>query len=163
MSPDGLRHRPDRQPVSRTGRGGDVLHVPGGASTIQQAVAAGVQFLHVAPVILNGGIRLFERPGGPIRLDRAEVIESRHVTYPRVVREDRFRIQRSAGGNPGKLLGRWPQDKVAAIYYSAWRPPVEALTDSNAGVQRRSLTKRNQFKDFGASTLSALTIPSSQR
>jgi hypothetical protein len=40
-------------------------------------------FLHVAPVILNSGTRLFEHLGGPIQLERAEVIESRHATHLR--------------------------------------------------------------------------------
>ena len=42
-----------------------------------------VLFLHVAPVILNSGTQLFEHLGGPIRLERAEVIESRHATHLR--------------------------------------------------------------------------------
>jgi dihydrofolate reductase len=58
----------------------------GGASIIQQALAAGLVdelFLHVAPVILNGGTRLFEHLGGPIQLERAEVIESQHANHLR--------------------------------------------------------------------------------
>jgi dihydrofolate reductase len=62
------------------------VHIMGGASIIQQALAAGLVdelFLHVAPVILNGGTRLFEHLGGPIQLERADVIESRHATHLR--------------------------------------------------------------------------------
>jgi dihydrofolate reductase len=58
----------------------------GGAGIIQQALAAGLVdelFLHVAPVLLNGGTRLFEQLGGPIRLERTEVIESLHATHLR--------------------------------------------------------------------------------
>jgi len=42
------------------------VHIRGGASIIQQALAAGLVdelFLHVAPVILNSGTRLFEITG----------------------------------------------------------------------------------------------------
>jgi dihydrofolate reductase len=63
-----------------------LVHIMGGASIIQQALAAGLVdelFLHVAPVILNSGTRLFEHLGGPIQLERAEVIESRHATHLR--------------------------------------------------------------------------------
>ena len=58
----------------------------GHASIIQQALTAGLVdelFLHVAPVILNSGTRLFEQLGGPIQLERAEVIESLHATHLR--------------------------------------------------------------------------------
>jgi dihydrofolate reductase len=63
-----------------------LVHIMGGASIVQQALAAGLVdelFLHVAPVILNSGTRLFEHLGGPIQLERAEVIESRHATHLR--------------------------------------------------------------------------------
>ncbi len=66
--------------------GDKLVHIMGGAGIIQQALAAGQVdelFLHVAPVILNGGTRLFEQLGGPIRLERAEVIESLHATHLR--------------------------------------------------------------------------------
>jgi dihydrofolate reductase len=66
--------------------GDKLVHIMGGASIIQQALAAGLVdelFLHVAPVILNSGTRLFEHLGGPIQLERAEVIESRHATHLR--------------------------------------------------------------------------------
>ena len=66
--------------------GDRLVHIMGGASIIQQALAAGLVdelFLHVAPVILGGGTRLFDHLGGPIRLERAEVLESRHATHLR--------------------------------------------------------------------------------
>jgi dihydrofolate reductase len=66
--------------------GEKLVHIMGGASIIQQALAAGLVdelYLHVAPVILNSGTRLFEHLGGPIQLERAEVIESRHATHLR--------------------------------------------------------------------------------
>jgi len=66
--------------------GNKLVHIMGGASIIQQALSAGLVdelFLHVAPVILSSGTRLFEHLGGPIQLERAEVIESRHSTHLR--------------------------------------------------------------------------------
>ncbi|MEU4835194.1 dihydrofolate reductase family protein [Streptosporangium sp. NPDC023615] len=62
------------------------VHIMGGAGIIQQALAAGLVdelFLHVAPVLLDGGTRLFEHLGGQIRLERTEVIESHHATHLR--------------------------------------------------------------------------------
>ncbi|GAA2991715.1 dihydrofolate reductase family protein [Streptosporangium longisporum] len=62
------------------------VHIMGGAGIIRQALAAGLVdelFLHVAPVILDGGTRLFEHLGRQIRLERTEVIESRHATHLR--------------------------------------------------------------------------------
>ena len=40
----------------------------------------------VAPVILNSGTRLFEHLGGPIQLERAEVIESRPPPAVRILK-----------------------------------------------------------------------------
>ena len=62
------------------------VHVMGGASVVQQALAAGLVdelFLHVAPVLLSGGTRLFEHLSGPVQLERLEVIESRRATHLR--------------------------------------------------------------------------------
>ena len=66
--------------------GDKLVHIMGGASIIQQALAAGLVdelYLHVAPVILNGGTRLFEHLDGSIQLERLEVIESHHATHLR--------------------------------------------------------------------------------
>jgi dihydrofolate reductase len=66
--------------------GDKLVHIMGGASIIQQALAAGLVdelFLHVAPVILGSGTRLFDHVNGPIQLERAEVIESHHATHLR--------------------------------------------------------------------------------
>jgi dihydrofolate reductase len=66
--------------------GDRLVHVMGGASIIQQALAAGLVdelFLHLAPVVLGGGTRLFGHLGGAVHLERAEVIESRHATHLR--------------------------------------------------------------------------------
>jgi dihydrofolate reductase len=59
--------------------------IAGGASVIQQALRAGLVDelqLHVAPVILGAGVRLFEGAGeGPIELEAIHVIESPLVTH----------------------------------------------------------------------------------
>jgi dihydrofolate reductase len=71
---EGIDHAVEQASVAA---GDKLVHIMGGASIIQQALTAGLVdelFLHVAPVILNGGTRLFENLGGPIRLERAEVI-----------------------------------------------------------------------------------------
>ena len=64
----------------------DVL-VAGGANTIDQALAAGLVDeleLHVAPVLLGAGARLFEGVGPELpRLEIAEVIPSQLVTHLR--------------------------------------------------------------------------------
>jgi dihydrofolate reductase len=70
---------------AKAAAGTKLVHIMGGASIIQQALAAGLVdelFLHVAPVILNSGTRLLEHLGAPIRLERVEVIESRYATHP---------------------------------------------------------------------------------
>ncbi|GAA0990207.1 dihydrofolate reductase family protein [Acrocarpospora macrocephala] len=66
--------------------GDKLVHIMGGAGIIQQALAAGLVdelFLHIAPVILGDGTRLFEHLGAQIQLERAEVIESRHAAHLR--------------------------------------------------------------------------------
>jgi dihydrofolate reductase len=80
---EGIEHAIEQAIVAA---GDKLVHIMGGASIVQQALAAGLAdelFLHVAPVILNSGTRLFEHLGGPIQLERAEVIESRHATHLR--------------------------------------------------------------------------------
>ena len=61
----------------------DVL-VAGGASAIQQALAAGhldeLQ-VHVAPVLLGGGARLFEGVGPDVELEQVRAIASPAVTH----------------------------------------------------------------------------------
>jgi dihydrofolate reductase len=80
---EGIEHAIEQAIVAAEDK---LVHIMGGASIIQQALAAGLVdelFLHVAPVILNSGIRLFEHLGGPIQLERAQVLESRHATHLR--------------------------------------------------------------------------------
>ncbi len=68
---------------------GDVA-VPGGASAIQQYLAAGLLdelHLHIVPILLGGGERLLENVGDP-KLEPVEVVASPAVTHVkyRVVR-----------------------------------------------------------------------------
>jgi dihydrofolate reductase len=74
---------------ARAAAGEKDVAVAGGASVAQQYLAAGlleqVQ-LHLAPVLLGDGVRLFDHVGGPdsARLERTRVIDSPaavHVTY----------------------------------------------------------------------------------
>jgi dihydrofolate reductase len=62
----------------------DVL-VAGGADVIQQALEAGLLdtlLIHVAPVLLAGGVRLFDRPGGGVMtLEPPKVTASPNVTH----------------------------------------------------------------------------------
>jgi dihydrofolate reductase len=59
--------------------------IGGGASVIQQYLAAGLVDelrLHLAPVLLGAGKRLFDHLGGkPIELERTGVIESPYATH----------------------------------------------------------------------------------
>src|SRR6266567_1369155 len=62
------------------------VHVMGGASVIQQALKAGLVdslHLHVAPVVLGAGTRLFDNLTDPIELERTEVLESQFATHLR--------------------------------------------------------------------------------
>jgi dihydrofolate reductase len=79
---------------ARAAAGGKDVGIGGGAQVAQQYLAAGliddIQ-LHVVPVLLGGGERLFENPGGVAlpRLEQTRVVESpgvMHVRY-RVVRQ----------------------------------------------------------------------------
>jgi dihydrofolate reductase len=70
--------------------GRKLVHIMGGASIIQQALAAGLVdelFLHVVPVVLAGGTPLFDNLG-PLRLKQTEVIEWGQVTHLR------YKVQR---------------------------------------------------------------------
>lgn len=64
----------------------DVL-VAGGASVAQQALATGLAdelHVHVAPVLLGGGVRLFATDGpAPTTLERERMIDSPAVTHLR--------------------------------------------------------------------------------
>lgn len=61
------------------------VSVAGGANTIQQFITNGLLDeleIHLVPVLLGDGIRLFENiDGGSIELDRMRVVDSPHVTH----------------------------------------------------------------------------------
>jgi dihydrofolate reductase len=63
------------------------VHVSGGPTLLQQALVAGAVdelILHVAPVFLGTGIRLFERSlATPIGMEQVEVVASRTITHIR--------------------------------------------------------------------------------
>jgi len=72
---------------ARAAAGDKDVALAGGASVAQQYLEAGllddVQ-IHVAPVLLGGGVRLFDQLGaGPVQLEGTRVIESPAVTHLR--------------------------------------------------------------------------------
>jgi dihydrofolate reductase len=63
------------------------VHVPGGASVIQQCLNAGLLDelqVHVVPVLLGGGTRLFDGLDEPVELEPTRVICSPAVTHLRL-------------------------------------------------------------------------------
>jgi dihydrofolate reductase len=63
----------------------DVL-VAGGATAVQQAIAAGLLDeleVHVAPVFLGGGARLFDGMAADVGLEITRVVDSPTVTHLR--------------------------------------------------------------------------------
>ena len=72
---------------------GDKTVAVGAASIVQQCIRAGLlDEIHVdlVPVLLGDGVRLFDHLGGPIELERKQVVEGVGVTHMtfRVVKED---------------------------------------------------------------------------
>lgn len=71
---------------ARAAAGDRTVHIMGGATVIQQALAAGlvdeVQ-LHVAPILLGAGTRLFDSLADPVKLERIAVSESPSATHLR--------------------------------------------------------------------------------
>jgi dihydrofolate reductase len=71
---------------ARMAAGGKDVSIGGGAQTIQQFLAAGLLeelLLHVSPLLLGGGVRLFEGVGPDVQLEQTEVISSPAVTHLR--------------------------------------------------------------------------------
>ena len=72
--------------LAKAAAGDRDVGIGGGASTIQQFLRAGLVdelMVHVAPLILGGGRRLFDDPEGRIELEQTEVIESPRVAHVR--------------------------------------------------------------------------------
>jgi dihydrofolate reductase len=62
------------------------VHIMGGATIVQQALRAGLVdslHLHVAPIILGAGTRLFDNLTHPTQLERTEIVESDCATHLR--------------------------------------------------------------------------------
>jgi dihydrofolate reductase len=62
------------------------VSIAGGAATVQQALAAGLVDelnLHVAPILLGGGTRLFGEDADPVRLEATRVLASPMATHLR--------------------------------------------------------------------------------
>jgi len=69
---------------ARAAAGEGNVAIGGGASAIQQALAAGLVDelqVHVAPILLGGGTRLFREGADPIRLEATRVLASPRATH----------------------------------------------------------------------------------
>lgn len=80
---DGIESALDQ---ARSAAAGKDIAIAGGADVIQQYVGAGVVDeinLHVAPMMLGGGVRLFDGPGDPLELDIVRTVESPAATHVR--------------------------------------------------------------------------------
>jgi len=70
---------------ARAAAGGDDVAIAGGASAVQQFLAAGMLdelYLHIVPIVLGAGERLLEDVGDPT-LEPVEVVASPAVTHVR--------------------------------------------------------------------------------
>ncbi|MDQ4049847.1 MAG: dihydrofolate reductase family protein [Actinomycetota bacterium] len=68
---------------ARRAAGGQDVAIPGGASTVQQYLAAGMLdelYLHIVPIVLGSGERLLEDVGDPT-LEPVKVVASPAVTH----------------------------------------------------------------------------------
>jgi dihydrofolate reductase len=72
---------------ARDAAGGRDISVRGGAKTVQQFIAAGLVDeiqIHVVPILLGRGIRLFDEvEWGPLKLEATRVVESPAVPHMR--------------------------------------------------------------------------------
>ena len=69
---------------ARTAAGGQNILISGGATVIQQGLAAGLVdelLLHVSPIVLGGGARLFDNVGPDLKLEQIRVVEAPGVTH----------------------------------------------------------------------------------
>ena len=80
---DGIQAAHD---LARDAAGGRDVLIGGGARTINQFLAAGLLDeldLHVVPIVLGGGARLFDGLGPEVKLELARVIDAPGVTHLR--------------------------------------------------------------------------------
>jgi len=71
---------------AKAAAGAKKVHVMGGASVVQQALNAGLVdelYLHVAPMVLGAGTRLFDHIQSEFSLERIGLFESRFATHLR--------------------------------------------------------------------------------
>jgi dihydrofolate reductase len=71
---------------ARPAAGDKNVHIMGGATIVQQALRASLVdslHLHVAPIILGEGTRLFDNLTASIQLERTEIVESEFATHLR--------------------------------------------------------------------------------
>jgi len=70
---------------AKTAAGDRDVGLSGGADVVQQYLRAGLvdtMHIHVAPLLLGGGTRLFDEPGGePIQLKQTRVVQGRDVAH----------------------------------------------------------------------------------
>jgi dihydrofolate reductase len=69
---------------AKSAAGDQDVQISGGASVVQQYLSAGLldEFqIHVAPVLLGGGVRLFDELDGPPKVELTRVIDSPAVTH----------------------------------------------------------------------------------
>jgi dihydrofolate reductase len=69
---------------AKAAAGGKDVHVSGGAEAINQYLAAGLVDeleLHVVPLVLGGGARLFDGVGPDLQLEQVRVVDAPGVTH----------------------------------------------------------------------------------
>ncbi len=90
---------------AKAAAGGKNVYIGGGAEVINQYLAAGLVDeleVHVAPLILGGGERLFEGVGPDLKLEQLRAVEApgvAHLKY-RVVSDRQAAAPRSEGRSP---------------------------------------------------------------
>jgi dihydrofolate reductase len=80
---DGIERALER---AKESAGGQDVRLWGGAETINQYLAARLLDeleLHIVPILLGGGARLFEGVGSDVRLELARAVEAPGVTHVR--------------------------------------------------------------------------------
>ena len=78
---DGIERALERARESAAGKD---VGIWGGASVVNQYLAAGLVDeleIHIAPVLLGGGARLFEGVGSDVTLEQVRVVEAPGVTH----------------------------------------------------------------------------------
>jgi dihydrofolate reductase/catechol 2,3-dioxygenase-like lactoylglutathione lyase family enzyme len=139
--------------LARAAAGEKKVHIMGGASVIQQALQAGLVdsvHLHIAPMVLGAGTRLFDNLTDPIELERTEVVESQFGTHLRfrLIRrarpnrppdQDRFPARGTEHGlQVGRVAARLPaQDLDRARRFYAEKLGLEPVEERPGGLRYR--------------------------